>query len=151
MDLRQRFFLARFATLTGGEDPDHRIGAGDKGAGRGFVFGLNRVEARSVDDIDTAQLRQWHQDLDVVNIAGGIGRQFAQRIEQRAAGEFPRMAIARDDATPALRAVSNHVDRRGGRSDAGRRDIGADEGVDERRLAAGELAHHGDQQRLIEI
>ena len=35
--------------------------------------------------------------------------------------------------------------------DAGGGDVGADEGVDERRLAARELAHHGDQQRLLQL
>ena len=120
-----------------------------EGAARGLgVARVGGVEAGRVEDLDARERRERQEDLDAADLARrratSARRAGRAPSAMRSGGSAP---TANEDARDRVGGLAQVVERRGRREDAGRRDFGADERVDEGALAGVELADDGEAQR----
>ena len=101
--------------------------------------GVSRISTRVSDAIGM-------QDLDAPDRASASSVFSVARssLERRRCAPAARGAVGERDARERIGRVAEVVERRGRRQHAGRRDVGADERVDERALAGVELADDRD-------
>src|SRR5439155_17075923 len=93
-----------------------------------------------VDELDALQVRKRYFDLDLLD---GVGAELAEQRLQSLRRHGPRAATAEPRARDGIGTESKDVRDRGRRQDARRRDVHAEQRVDERGFSRVELADDG--------